>query len=99
MQRPSRSLCLAAVLAVSSLACAALAAPPPVTATAAPASQSGGPVQGSVIVRSASGAKSFAVTQRGGTLEIVLPGGARLVGELSGEKRKYRRVSNGQQAG
>lgn len=48
-----------------------------------------------VVVRSAGGSKSFTVVERGNAIEIVLPGGVRLIGEPAGEKRKYRRGAGG----
>lgn len=50
-----------------------------------------------VVVRSAGGSKSFTVVEKGNSLEILLPSGERLVGDPSGEKRKYRRASGGAQ--
>ena len=48
-----------------------------------------------VVVRSAGGSKSFTVVEKGNAIEIVLPGGVRLIGEPAGEKRKYRRGAGG----
>ncbi len=48
-----------------------------------------------VVVRSAGGSKSFTVVEKGNAIEIVLPGGVRLIGEPAGEKRKYRRAAGG----
>ena len=48
-----------------------------------------------VVVRSAGGSKSFTVVEKGNAIEIVLPGGVRLLGEPAGEKRKYRRGAGG----
>jgi len=48
-----------------------------------------------VVVRSAGGSKSFTVVEKGNAIEILLPGGARLIGEPAGEKRKYRRGAGG----
>jgi hypothetical protein len=48
-----------------------------------------------VVVRSAGGSKSFTIVEKGNTIEIVLPGGVRLLGEPAGEKRKYRRGAGG----
>jgi len=55
------------------------------------------PDPNTVVVRSAGGSKSFTVVEKGNALEVVLPNGDRLVGEPSGEKRKYRRASGGAQ--
>lgn len=48
-----------------------------------------------VVIRSAGGSKSFTVVEKGNAIEIVLPGGVRLLGEPAGEKRKYRRGAGG----
>ena len=48
-----------------------------------------------VVVRSAGGSKSFTIVENGNAIEIVLPGGVRLLGEPAGEKRKYRRGAGG----
>ncbi len=48
-----------------------------------------------VVVRSAGGSKSLTIVERGNAIEIVLPGGVRLLGEPAGEKRKYRRGAGG----
>ncbi len=77
-------LALALLAAVASPGAAAAA--PPAAPTPAPAP---------VVVRSAGGSKSFTVTEKGGAVEILLPGGALLVGEPSGAKRKYRRGPGG----
>ncbi len=49
----------------------------------------------SVVVRSAGGSRSFTIVEKGNAIEIVLPGGVRLLGEPAGEKRKYRRGPGG----
>ncbi len=77
--RPSRLLALS-LLAAS------------VPAAAAPVSP---PDPNTVVVRSAGGSKTFTVVEKGNAIEVVLPNGDRLVGEPSGEKRKYRRASGG----
>lgn len=64
---------------------------------AAAAPPSAAPDPNTVVVRSAGGSKSFTVTEKGNAIEIVLPSGERLVGEPSGDKRKYRRASGGPQ--
>ncbi len=63
----------------------------------APAASAPPPEPNSVVVRSAGGSKSFTVVEKGNSLEILLPSGERLVGDPSGEKRKYRRASGGSQ--
>jgi hypothetical protein len=55
------------------------------------------PDPNTVVVRSAGGSKSFTVVEKGNSLEVLLPSGERLVGDPSGEKRKYRRASGGPQ--
>ena len=90
MKRPRlRPLAFALFLAAS----AALASGP--AAGSPPSAPAPGPAP--VVVRAAGGSKSITVTEKGGSLEILLPNGARLVGSPSGEKRKYRREPGGQQ--
>lgn len=48
-----------------------------------------------VVIRSAGGSRSFTIVEKGNAIEIVLPGGVRLLGEPAGEKRKYRRGAGG----
>jgi len=86
MQRPRPTLLAFALLAT------AVAAPGP-----APAAPPAAPDPNTVVVRSAGGSKSFTVVEKGNALEVVLPNGDRLVGDPSGEKRKYRRASGGAQ--
>jgi hypothetical protein len=66
------------------------------SASSAPPAASA-PDPNTVVVRSAGGSKSFTVVEKGNSLEILLPSGERLVGDPSGEKRKYRRASGGPQ--
>jgi len=86
MQRPRPTLLAFALLAT------AVAAPGP-----APAAPPAAPDPNTVVVRSAGGSKSFTDVEKGNALEVVLPNGDRLVGDPSGEKRKYRRASGGPQ--
>ena len=86
MQRPRLSLLALALLATSAASAVPAAAAPP-----------GAPDPNTVVVRSAGGTKSFTVVEKGNALEVVLPNGDRLVGDPSGEKRKYRRASGGAQ--
>jgi len=87
MQRPRTVALAIALLAATAATAGSAASAPPAAA----------PDPNTVVVRSAGGSKSFTVVEKGGTLEILLPGGERLVGEPSGEKRKYRRASGGPQ--
>lgn len=77
------------------LALVATAGFPSGPAASAPPAAAGDP--NTVVVRSAGGSKSFTVVEKGSSLEILLPSGERLVGDPSGEKRKYRRASGGPQ--
>ena len=85
----SRSGSLAIALLAAAAATAGLAASAPPAATATDPN--------TVVIRSAGGSKTFTVVEKGNTLEIALPNGDRLVGEPSGEKRKYRPASGGPQ--
>lgn len=87
MNRPCPPLLALVLFATTVLPFGPAASAPPAAPTPAPAP---------VVVRSAGGSKSFTVTEKGGTLEILLPTGARLVGTPAGEKRKYRREPGGQ---
>ena len=80
MKSPLARLLPLALLAVTFAAGAVTPAPPDVN---------------TVVVRSAGGSKSFTVVEKGNAIEIVLPGGVRLLGEPAGEKRKYRRGAGG----
>lgn len=82
--RPRRLLVLSLVAAGASLPAAAVTPVTPLDPN-------------TVVVRSAGGSKSFTVVEKGNSIEVVLPNGDRLVGEPSGEKRKYRRASGGPQ--
>jgi hypothetical protein len=86
MRRPRPHLLALALLATTAAAPARAVAAPPAA-----------PDPNTVVVRSAGGSKSFTVVEKGNALEVVLPNGDRLVGDPSGEKRKYRRASGGAQ--
>lgn len=88
MNRPRPGLLALALFAAAVAPSGPASAAPPAAPTPAPVP---------VVVRSAGGSKSFTLTEKGGTLEILLPSGSRLVGTPSGEKRKYRRDPGGQQ--
>ncbi|MFN7990383.1 MAG: hypothetical protein U0529_23140 [Thermoanaerobaculia bacterium] len=65
------------------------------TATPLAAAAPGAPDANTVVVRSAGGSKTVTVVEKGSSIEITLPNGQTLVGEASGEKRKYRPGSGG----
>lgn len=65
------------------------------TATPLAAAAPGAPDANTVVVRSAGGSKTVTVVEKGSSIEITLPNGQTLVGEASGEKRKYRPAAGG----
>lgn len=69
------------------------AAPP----AAAPAStpQSAPATGGAVTLVSADGGKTITVTSDGGRVEVSISGGSRFLGELDGDKRRYRNAASG----
>lgn len=77
-----------AALPLSLLAAAALA----IAASAGPPDA---PDPNTLVVRSAGGSKTITVAEKGTSIEITLPNGQKLVGEASGEKRKYRPAAGG----
>ncbi|MFA6957984.1 MAG: hypothetical protein WC538_19115 [Thermoanaerobaculia bacterium] len=66
------------------------AAPASTTQAAAPAAAGG-----TIALVSADGAKTITVVTDGSHVEVSITGGARYVGELDGQKRRYRNASSG----
>ncbi|MGQ0800136.1 MAG: hypothetical protein ACT4NL_08510 [Pseudomarimonas sp.] len=71
--------------------------PPPATATASstPMSATAGNQAGTLIVTDTSGTAVWTLRVDGSHVEISGPDGARIVGERRGDKRRYRRESDG----
>lgn len=70
--------------------------PPAERAPAAPAAPSGAQAQaGTTIVTRADGSAAWTLRLDGNHVELAGPDGARLIGELRGDKRRYRRESDG----